>query len=354
MNNSLFYKDKSVFGLDIGFSSMKVMQLERDGRKIEVTGYGVIAFDSSAIKEGVIVDPETLAKSAYELFDRHLIGDVTTRRVVMAIPAARAFSRNVQLPKLNRKEDLDESVRAEAEQYIPQPLDDMYLDYEIISETDELTDLQIVAVSKKIVDSYMSLARILGLEVAAIDTTIGADSRLFMQAETTDVPTVLIDFGSLSTDITIFDGRVLVTGTVPGGGDSFTKLISDSLGVSLQEAHVIKSKYGLGVSKRQKEINDALTPLLEQLLKEVRRNIRYYEERSDKQSKIGQIITMGGGANIPGLAGYMTNKLRLPVRMCDPWKKLEFGGLQPPNQIEKSLFITVAGLGLLQPKEIFK
>jgi Tfp pilus assembly PilM family ATPase len=91
--------------------------------------------------------------------------------------------------------------------------------------------------------------------------------------------------------------------------------------------------------------------VLDQLVKEIRRNIRYYEERSNTDKKIGQIVTMGGGANMPGLSEYMTSTLRLPVRMCDPWQHLDFEGLQPPNTVEKSMYVTVAGLALVTPKE---
>jgi type IV pilus assembly protein PilM len=81
--------------------------------------------------------------------------------------------------------------------------------------------------------------------------------------------------------------------------------------------------------------------------------IRYYEERSDTESKIAQVVTMGGGANMPGLSEHLTNLLRIPVRMCDPWQHLDFGKLQPPNTVEKSMYVTVAGLSLADPKEIF-
>ena len=81
--------------------------------------------------------------------------------------------------------------------------------------------------------------------------------------------------------------------------------------------------------------------------------IRYYEERSVTERKITQVVTMGGGANMPGLSEYMTNLLRLPVRMCDPWQNLDFAGLQPPNSVEKSMYVTVAGLALTPPKELF-
>lgn len=352
MNNTLFYQDKPVFGLDIGFSSLKVMQTEWEAKRQKVTGYGVMGFDPAVVKDGVIADPEGMAKVAYELFDKHLIGDITTRRVALAVPAARTFTRAVTLPKLNDK-DLAEAVRLETEQYVPVPLDELYLDYNVINRLEKEQELLVVAISKKIVDSYLQFTSLLGLEVVAIETTIGAACRLFVQAEQSDIPTVLIDLGSLSSDITIYDKGLIVTGTVPGGGDSFTQAICEKLKVTREEAHVIKTKYGLGLSKKQKEITECLLPILDQMLKEIRRMIRYYEERSGMGKKIGQIVTMGGGANMPGLSEHMTDLLRIPVRMCDPWQNLNFAGLQPPNNVEKSMYVTVSGLALTNSKEIF-
>jgi type IV pilus assembly protein PilM len=353
MNNTYFYQDKPIFGLDIGYSSLKVMQIDgSSGKKQVVSGYGVTGFDPKIMSDGIIVDPESMAKAAINLFDKSLIGEITTKRVSASIPAARTFTRTMTLPTLNTK-DMTEAVRLETERYVPVPIDELYLDYTPISTSEKGAELLAVAVPKKIVDSYVSLINILGLEPVALETTISASSRLFVQAEQNDVPTVLIDFGSLSADITVHDNGLVVTGTVPCGGDSFSQAIAAALNVTPQEAHIIKTKYGLGVSKKQKEIMAALEPILEQMLREIRRVIRYYEERSGTERKINQVVTMGGGANMPGLSSYMTNQLRLAVRMCDPWQHLDFTGLQPPNNVEKSMYITVAGLSLAKPKELF-
>lgn len=350
--SSYFYQDKPLFGLDIGFSSLKVMQISSQGKRQVVSGYGVATFDPKALKDGVVVDPESIAKVAHELFSKNLVGDITTRRVALAVPAARTFARTITLPKLDTK-DLDEAIRLETEQYVPAPLNELYLDYNIVNVGEKDQEILAVAVPKKIVDSYLQLTALLGLEVVAIETTINSAGRLFVQAERSDVPTVLIDFGSLSSDITIFDKGIVVTGTVLGGGDNFTNTIAEKLGVTKEEAHVIKTKYGLGVSKKQKEIASGLDTTLQQMLKEIRRMIRYYEERSATQGKIGQVVTMGGGANMPGLSDHMTNLLRLPVRMCDPWQHMDFSGIEPPHNVERSMYVTVSGLALVNPKEIF-
>lgn len=354
MNTRYFYQDKPLFGLDLGFNSAKVMQVS-SGHHTNILGYGVSSYPNESIKDGVIVDHETIAKSLHELFSKNLVGDITTRRAVFSVSSARTFSRVLTLPLLDSKKDIAEAVRAESEQYIPVPLDDLYLDYSVISRDGKDLNVLVVASPKKIIDSYLKLADMLGLEVVAMEATIGSISRLFKHTTQHDVPTILIDFGSVSTDITIYDNQLVITGTVDFGGDHFTDLISKKLNVSKDESQIIKVKYGLNMSKRQKEIKEALVPVLEDILREVKRMVRYYEERTNDQKKhIEQIVTLGGGANVPGMSEYLIDTLRLPVRMCNPWEDVRFKGLKPPSEVEKSMYITVAGLALINPKELFE
>ena len=354
--SKVLYKDKPLFGLDIGTSSIKVMQIslnKNNHKKQQVLGYGSIRYDSEAVVEGIIKDPEIIAKAVKELFESGIIGNINTRRVALTIPVSKAYSRVMNLPNMSKKE-LDEAIRLEAEQYIPVALEDLYLDYLITSQTKDNTELLVSAAPKILVDSYMTVTDLLGLEVVIIEPTIASSGRLVGNAEDSDIPTILVDFGSLSVDITIFDKQLIVTGTVSGGGDTFTDLIAIKLDVSKQVAYTIKTKYGLNVSKKQSEIQDALDPILSSLTKEIKKMIRYYSDRSpQKERKIGQVITMGGGANLPGLSEYLTSELRLPARMCSPWTNLDFGKLQPPSESEKTMYITAAGLGLIDPKEVW-
>ena len=355
MNQNLLYKDKPLFGLDIGTSSIKVMQIvpQKNAKMPKrVSGYGSIQYDQSAIVDGVISQPDLVAKAVKELFDSSIVGDITTRRVAMSLPVAKTYNRVLTLPKLKPKE-LYEAVRLEAEQYIPVAIDDLYLDYDITSTTDSSTEVLLSAAPKNIVDSYSSLAELLGLEIVALETTISASGRLVGNAENNDVPTILVDCGSLSVDITVYDKQLIVTGTIAGGGDTFTELIAKKLDVSNQIAHTIKTKYGIAFSKKQSEIVEAIEPILSSLIKEIKKMVRYYEERDETDVKIGQVITLGGGANLPGLSEYLTDKLRLPARMCDPWTNIDFAKFQPPNEIEKTMYITVAGLALIDTKEIW-
>lgn len=353
-----FFHDKPLFGIDIGHGSLKVMQLaerqvQNDGKaKPRVVGYGSASFDKSAHENGTVIKPEIIAEATHKLFKNHLIGDITTRRVAIALPAYRTFTRSVKLPRLNANE-VEAAVQLEAEQYISVPLEELYIDYEIIKQTPENTELFIVAVPQTIVDSYLDLAQLMGLEVVLIEPTLSSSARLFQLDAQSDVATCVIDFGSLSSDISIVDGKTLVMGTVQGGGENFTELIRNGLKVSSEEASLIKTRYGLGVSKRQREITQALDPTLQQIVKEIRRMLRYYEERYGAERPVKQVVTIGGGANMPGLSEYFIEHLRIAVRHFVPWHHLDTKGLEQPPHADMPMYATVAGLSLADHRKVF-
>ncbi|HEV2403375.1 MAG TPA: pilus assembly protein PilM [Candidatus Saccharimonadales bacterium] len=347
-----FFEDKPLFGMDIGHDMLRVMQLDI-GRKVpRVKGYGSIAFDPSAISKGVIVKPELIAKATANLFRKELVGDIGTRRVAVSLPVRWALTRAVQLPKMTAK-DMDEAVRTEMEQYFPLSADNLYLDYTTLRQSDEGSEVFVVAMPQKIVDSYLALTKLLGLEAVLFDTATGAAARLFARDRDSSIPSVLIDFGSTTTDITVFNHGLLVTGTVAFGGDDITKVIANATQVNSREAVVIKSEYGIAASDFQKQIAPALASSLELLLKEVRRTIRYYEQRYSKEPPIGQIVTMGGGANTPGLADFLTDHLRLPARTISLRNQIDFGHLRPIYSADLMTFVTSAGLALTDPAEVF-
>lgn len=192
-----FYKDRPLFGMDIGSSSIKVMQLDTRQTQYQVSGYGVAMFDESCMSDGVITDFEAIAAKIMEMFKQNLIGKISTNRVALSVPAAYTFSRIITLPKDIDEKDIPDAVMTETQQYLPSAIDDLYSDYSILGTQDDQYRILTVAVQRKIIDSYMNLARILGLEVVAMEPTTGASNRLFGYTDQHKVPTVLIDFGAI-------------------------------------------------------------------------------------------------------------------------------------------------------------
>lgn len=353
--SGLIYRDRPVFGLDIGRSTVKVLQIDTNNpdERPRVTGYGNTATDSKAIKNGLIVDPESVIRSIFELITKNIVGEITTRRVALSLPNEHCFSRIITLPKLSQK-DIKMAVISEAENSIPIPLEQLYYDYQTLrSLPDGSIEVHLVATPKNIVDSYLTVTDALGLEVAIIETNITAVTRAVAHSEPVkDVVTLIIDLGSTAADLSIYDGKTArITGSADCGSDRITELISEKLGVSERQAYTIKNRYGLELSKKQKDISEAIQSELRKLVSEVKKVQRYYSEHSP-EGEIGQIIILGGGATLPGLSTYITDNIRIPTRLCDPWQNIDFGKLQPPSSSETAIYATCSGLALISKKEL--
>lgn len=350
MKTKLFYKPKHLFGFDIGHSAIKVVQVSNGhGSNARVLGYGFNTFNEQAVRDGVIVDYEALAASAHALLTELIVGSVTTDNVAISIPAARSFTHILTLPYMEESE-LYQAVQLEAEQYIPIAVDQLYIDYKVnkvISagkDQEKQLELVMVAAPRKIVDSYLKLLDILGLEAALIETSLAANARAFTRAHHTTKPILLVDFGSRSSDTNVFDGALRVAGTVDGGGDSVTDAIAKAFKVTTRQAYILKTRYGLKAGPKQKEMEAAIAPTLDNVVKEITKMLRYYKEREAKAGAVEAIVMSGGGANLPGLAEYLTNKTGIKAMVDNPWEKLDFGRLQQPHSLESTIYTTAVGL----------
>ncbi len=351
---AIFYKDKPVFGLDIGRSSIKVMQIDQSGSNYQVVGYGTSSFAIGAVSDGgVIVDPEAVIKSIHKLINEQLVGSLSTKRVAVSLPNANSFSRVLTLPKMSDS-DLKAAVDSEVDQSIPLSNDQLYYDYTVTRTLEDGSlEVQLVASPRTIVDSYLGVFEALGLELAVIESNISAMTRIVIHAEDHDVNTLIVDIGSTACDLSIYDGSAIrATGTVDCSSERMTQNIADALGISLEQAHSVKTRYGLEVSKKQDKIISASEKELNRLISEIRKVMRYFTERNSESGGIGQIIILGGGANLPGLASYITARTRVATRLCAPWNNLSFGRLQPPHELETTLYTTAGGLGLITTEEL--
>jgi type IV pilus assembly protein PilM len=353
MGNLKFYRDEPLFGLDIGHSSLKAMQISHlPDKPLEILGYGAAEFDARAIENGVIVKPELIAEAMHKLFEKSLAGTITSRRVACSLPTSRTFSRPMKIPLMDHDAILD-AIHLEAEQYIPIPLNNLYLDYEITHQDANGIELLLVAVSKNIVDSYHRTLEALQLEPVAFEPTINAASRIVQMLGVSQSETaIILDIGTITSDIAVFDKTLLVASTVSTGGQNMTELIAQHLHLTPQQAADIKDEYGISYSERQQRVVDAIKPSLDILIDGIEKSIRYYSERAAKSSgDISQVITVGGGSVMPGFNQYLSKELRLPAQNLDPWQTIKFGNLPMPNEADRAGYIIAAGEALVNPAE---
>ncbi len=348
----LFYHDKPIIGLDISQTGIKLMAV--DPKKWSVFGYGSVDLDPAKMQKSLEVNDGYLAENIASLVHDKLVGQLPSSHVTMSVPTGRTFSRTFILP-VKAEKTLPDAIQIEVDQYIPIPFSSLYVDYEVIERTKENITVVMCAVPKKLVDSCVAAAESAGLRPTMIEPGINAIARVLETTEDGDLTTLIVDIGSAGTDIAVLDrGAIRVTGGVGVGGNTFTLDIAKKLSITLENAHQLKVLNGLSTGPRQAKITTALQPSLQRILAETRKVVRYYNERLNDDRKIEQVLIVGGGSNVPGIGDYFTNDLVMAARVASPWQRLDFGKLPQPNKQFRPRYITVAGLAIIDPKDIWK
>lgn len=324
-----------------------------DSKKWEVLGYGSIDVDPIEMERSLDTDGAYIEQQLRDLMKEKILGVFGSNHVVMSIPTSRTYSRSITIPSTVTS-SFDESVRLEAEQYVPIPIAQLYLDYEVTDKDKEATTALMCAVPRKIVDNCVKAAAACDLKVVVVEPGMLSVSRLLRYTEDGSLPTVVVDIGAASTDVAIIDGTIKVTGGLPVGGNTFTLDISEKAKVSLEKAHQLKVLNGLSSGPKQKIITTALEPNLKRIIQEIKKIIRYYIERVPNARNIEQVIIVGGGSNVPGIGDYFTDNLVIASRVASPWQMLNFAKLPQPARQFKPRYLTVAGLASVKPEEIWK
>lgn len=347
--NTLFHKDKPIVGLDISTTSIKIMSI--DTKRWTVLGYGSIDIDPQKLQNSLESDGAYIGEQLQTLMSEKTTGTFGSNHVVMSIPTSRTFSRSVTVQNTG---SLVEAIKLEAEQYVPVPVSQLNIDYEVTEKDDTSTTALMCAVPKKVVDNCLAAATQANLRVVMVEPGMLSVARLLRHTEQGTLPTIVVDVGASTTDIAVVDGTIKVTGGAGVGGNTFTIAISDTLQVSLEKAHQLKVLNGLGQGSQRKQLLSALDPDLRRIIAEIKKILRYYKERIPGARDIQQVIIVGGGSNVPGIGDYFTESLMVASRVASPWQLLDFAKLPQPARQFKPRYLTVAGLASVKPEEIWK
>jgi len=307
------------FGLNIGSQSIKIAQVEKTGEKSRLIAFGLVPAPAKGIVSEVEADLNQLAQVIKNL---HREAKITTKNVVTALPEDKVFTKLVIFPKLSDKE-LNSAIKWEAEQYVPIPLEEVTLDFQVMREFDQENikkmEVLLIAAPKKLIEKYTKVIKVAGLSLVSLETEMMALVRsLAAKTETS----MLVDLGAKATDIVVVEGKsVFFTRSIPTAGESLTRSIVTGLNLEFNQAEEYKKAYGLSEDKLEGKILDVMTPVLEIFTKEIRKAIQFYE--ASRKKPIKRIILTGGIAGLPELVNYLAKNLNLEIQMGDPFAKLE-------------------------------
>ena len=349
--NGIFYKKKPIIGLEFSRTGLRVASIDRE--KMQVEGYGSIELDPSKVSDDLSASREYIIQKLNKLYSEKITGKLDSKRIILGIPTIKTFARTFNLPS-DQESKIKSAVDLEAEQYIPMPLENLYIDYQIINRAKDALTVLMCAVPKKYIDDLIDILEGFGFEIALIEPSIYASARLLESTKEGGMPTVVIDIGPGDTDIAVFDGVVRVTGGLNMGGNTFTLEIAKKMDLTLENAHQLKVLSGLSPGPRQAKVSAALRQPLLKMVDETKRIMRFYVDRFPEAANLEQVIIVGSGSNVPGLGEFFTNELIMPARVASPWRSLNFSGDSQPTKSIRSRLSTASGLGLVDPKETTK
>ncbi len=312
---------QTVTGLDIGLSSFKVVVLSHNEKPPKLISLGQIASPQPGIISEADLDLEAVANAI-----KNLIEEIkpSSKDVVIALPESRIFTRVIyDLPYLTNDE-LAQAIRYAAEEFVPMPIQDVNLNYQVIFRSAEKgpksrTIVFVVASPKNIVEKYLKVLDLAGLRVAAIETETIASTRAIVGDNQFSPTSMIISLGSTTTDYAIVsEGLILLTRSIATGGVALTRAIAQAFNFELIQAEEYKKVYGLLEDQLEGKLYHALKPIVDVILAEARRVIQAHELQNP-QKPVKRIVFSGGGAMLPGLVIYFANALGLEVQQADPW-----------------------------------
>jgi type IV pilus assembly protein PilM len=307
-------------GIDFGTHSVKAVELSNITTHPKLVNFGSQTTPQGVINSEDKKDQKKLADVVKKLYSDSKIKNTS---IVVALPEFSVFTRFLEFPGV-KEEELKDAVFYEAKQYIPVPIEEVRMSYVPIgfNEAKNAPRVLLVAAPLKIIESYIKVTEMAGLEIVAIETESVALGRAMYRA-TQQKHVVMLDFGANSTDMSIMmEGYLVFSQSISIGSDALTQAIVNKFNFEYSQAEEYKRNYGITPDVLENKIYNVLSPILESIVLEVNRGIEFYKNKTLTNAPTEFFLT-GDGALLPGLADYLSKALHVNATIANPWSNIQ-------------------------------
>jgi len=351
----------SALGIDIGSSSIKVVQLRKKGGKAILETYGALSlgpYGKTEVGKATNLQVEDIAKA---LVDAMRESNVTTNSGTIAIPTASSLIFTISLPASLTEEQLPSVIPIEARKYIPVPISEVTLDWFVIPQEAESfendidntvvkspeskIEVLVVAIHNDTLVRYQEVLKKTGINSESFEMEIFSSIRSSFSHDL--APVLLMDFGASKTKLSIVEaGVVRLFHVVNRGSQDISSNIASSLGVTFEEAEKLKRSFGLdGIGN--KNVADISRLSIDYIFSETNNVVLAFEKKYNKN--ISKVVLTGGGSLLKGLLEYSNSSFHTEVFYSDPFSKTEAPAfLQPILKMSGPEFAVAVGLALRQ------
>lgn len=366
----------SALGIDIGSSSLKVVELTREGSKAVLKAYGEIALGPYAGSSVGAITSLSNSKIAEALRDVLREAAIQTKESGVAIPFKSSLVSLIEMPALPEKK-LEEIIPIEARKYIPVPISEVTLDWwiipkerydhveqqakrdeaqqskeggQILPRITEKTDVLVISIHNEILSNYNNIIKDNALETSFFEIEMFSAARALIVKS--DTPVIIFDFGALGTKLYIVEkGIIRASHIINRGSNDITQNISKALGIDFPEAEKVKRNIMSLKESDQKMVGDIVDLTLSYIWSETRSIIANFERKYTKH--IGNVILTGGGVSLPGFKSMVEKELSIKAELGNP-----FGKITTPSFLSAALrdtaheFAVAAGVALRKLEEL--
>ncbi len=317
---------KDTIGLDIGSSSIKIVEL-RETKK----GYSLQNFGVTPIPPEVIVDGALMNTSAIVDGIQTLLGErkIKSKDVVTSVSGQSVMIKKIVLPAVT-EEELEDQIQWEAEQYIPFDINDVNLDFQILNPGDDEGNMEVllVAAKKDMINDYVTVISEAGLNAVVMDVDAFALQNMYeinYQIMENEV-LAMVNIGcSLINIVVTKNGNYVFSRDVSVGGNLYTEEVQKQLSVSYEEAEMLKlggSSTGETEEVMRREVEQVIRGVSDQLAGEIARSLDFYQAAA-AEDQINKIWLAGGSCRVSGLAETIQQRQNIPVEILDPFRNVD-------------------------------
>jgi type IV pilus assembly protein PilM len=340
---------QALIGLDISSSSVKLLELEKSGSGYRVETYAIELLPPNAVNDKQIVDPKVVGEVIARAVNK---AGVRTKNAAVAVAGASIITKIVQMPSALSESDLEEQVKAEADQHIPYPIEDVNIDFQVLGKSSgggEMSDVLLAACRKEQVEQRCAAIEIAGLVPKVVDIEAYAleNACQFMTYQMPDEgrgkTIAVVDIGASATSVLILhDLKTVYTRDQAFGGKQLTEDIMRTYSMSYEEALKAKRNGNLPDSYQDEVLGHFLTDLSQQ----VDRSLQFFFSTATQYAHIDQIVLAGGCSHIPNVDSIVQQRLQIPTVVGDPFGQMQISSKAKPPMLAKDKGSLLIAVGL--------
>jgi type IV pilus assembly protein PilM len=312
-------------GLDIGASAVRVARVATGKKGPALAAFAQVGLPPGAVSEGEIRDSGVVSEAIAQLWKR---ARLRSKKAVVGVANQRVVVRQVDLPYMEEKE-FRESLRFQAADHIPMPVDTAELDFQIIDDyvsgQERMMRVLLVAAATEMIESFVGTVAAAGVQTVGVDLSPFAAARATSAIARREIggdgAEAVVDVGAGITNIVIHhNGEARFVRIMPLGGADSTEALAEHLNISHDEAEALKLDLGRGIGSAESQ--RVLRERVDELVEEIRGSLDFYASSDDGEPLAGVILT-GGGSLTPGLFEKLEQALRTQVRRATLFDDLD-------------------------------